>query len=246
MKLLREATQSITPKAHRNWCEILTCLGAVFLPGFIAATLMAISLVPQPVTTVESESSVGLTDAEPTIASVEDMNLESKAEAIAREKRLRDIELQLAAAHRQEKKAQRYQQSFADGITIETSAGTSVFAFGRPSDLVSVSCEQTEFGQVATISTSAEPSVFFVARYLSGCVAGELPAGTEIGMTMGLLGWEQRSQLNGAAEEPSEAFVEWALSGYVGEHAAPVVRTENLRLDEVRDALKSFFTEPME
>ena len=244
MKLLREATQSIMPKARRNWREILICLGAVFLPGFIAATLMAISSVPPPAAT--AESSVGLTDAEPAVASAEDMDLESKAEVTAREKRLRDIELQLVAAHRQEEKAQRYQQSFADGITIETSAGTSVFAFGRPSDLVSVSCEQTEFGQVATLSTSAEPSVFFVARYLSGCVAGELPAGTEIGMTMGPLGWEQRNQLNGAAEEPSEALVEWALSGYAGEHAAPIVRTENLRLDEMRDALKSFFTEPME
>ena len=58
-------------------------------------------------------------------------SVENEAEVAAREKRLRDIELQLAAARRQEEEEQRYQQSFAAGVRIETPLGTPVFAFGR-------------------------------------------------------------------------------------------------------------------
>lgn len=108
-----------------------------------------------------------------------------------------------------------------------------------------VSCEETEFGQVATLATSAEPSVFFVTRYLSSCVAGELATGTEIGTTLGPLGWEQHNQMNGAVEEPNPDFIEWALSGYTGEHAAPAADSD-LHLNEIAEAIKSFFTEPME
>ena len=86
---------------------------------------------------------------------------------------------------------------------------------------------------------------FFVARYLSGCIDDELAAGTEIGVTLGPLGWEQHNQVNGAVEEPSPDFIEWALSGYTGESAAPA--TENdLQFDEITGAIKSFFTEPIE
>ncbi|MBE9060300.1 hypothetical protein [cf. Phormidesmis sp. LEGE 11477] len=72
------------------------------------------------------------------------------------------------------------------------------------------SCEETEFGQAATLTTSAEPSSFFVARYLSGCTPGELGAGTEIGTTLGPLGWEQHNQMNDAAKEP----IRISLSGH--------------------------------
>lgn len=108
-----------------------------------------------------------------------------------------------------------------------------------------MSCKETEFGQVATLSTSAEPSAFFVARYLSGCRAGELTAGTEIGATLGPLGWEQHNQVNGVAEEHSLDSIEWALSGYTGEYAAPAAENQ-FQLDEITGAVKSFFTEPME
>ena len=130
-------------------------------------------------------------------------------------------------------------------MRIETPPGTSVFAFGQAGDLVSASCEEAEFGQVATLSTSAVPNAFFVARYLSGCVAGKLAAGTEVGTTIGPLGWEQHNQINGAVEEPSPDFIEWALSGYTGEYAAPTAESD-LPLNEITEAIKSFFTEPME
>ena len=193
---IRRAIQLEKSKASRPWRDILAALSALLAPGLAAGVLLAIAPAPQPVATVRS--SAGLTDAMTVESSVE-----NEAEVAAREKRLRDIELQLAAARRQEEKEQRYQQSFAAGVRIETPPGTPVFAFGRAGDLVSVSCEETEFGQVVTLATSAEPSAFFVARYLSGCIAGELTAGTEIGTTLGPLGWEQHNQVNGAVEEPS-------------------------------------------
>ncbi len=237
-----ETNQSETPETRRNWREIFTVLGAVLSPGLVAAILLPLSSVSSPTAV---RPSVGLTDAATVLESTEDTDIEGDSEAISRERRLRKIELQLAAARRQEEKEQRYQQSFAAGVRIETQSGTPVFAFGQAGDLVRVSCEETEFGQVATLATSAEPSVFFVTRYLSSCMAGELAAGAEIGMTLGPLGWEQRNQLNGSAEEPSPDFIEWALSGYKGEYAAPAAESD-LHLNEITEAIKSFFTEPME
>lgn len=231
-----------TTETRRNWREIFTVLGAVLSPGLVAGILLALSPVLLPTAV---RPSVGLTDATTTLESTEDLDGESDFAAIARERRLRDIELQLAAARRQEEKERRYQQSFASGVRIETPPGTSVFAFGQADDLVGVSCEETEFGQVATLATSAEPSVFFVTRYLSSCVAGELATGTEIGTTLGPLGWEQHNQMNGAAEEPNPDFIEWALSGYTGEYAAPAAESD-LHLNEITEAIKSFFTEPIE
>ena len=235
----REATQTETPRTGRPWRDILAALGALLAPGIAAGILLAIAPAPQPDVTVRSD--VGLADA----VAEEELGTESEAEVIAREKRLRDIELQLAAARRQEEKEQRYQQSFDNGVMIETAPGTLVFAFGQSGDLVKVSCEETEFGQVATLATSAEPSAFFVARYLSDCKSGELSAGTEIGTTLGPLGWEQRNQMNGAAEEPSPDFIEWALSGYAGEYAAPAAESD-LHIDELAETIRSFFGEPME
>ena len=234
-----EATQTETPRTGRPWRDMLAALGALLVPGIAAGVLLAIVPAPQSEMTVRTD--VGLTDA----VAVEEPSMGSEAEAISREKRLRDIELQLAAARRQEEKEQRYQQSFANGVMLETAPGTPIFAFGRAGDLVKVSCEETEFGQVATLATSAEPSAFFVARYLSDCAAGELATGTEIGTTLGPLGWEQHNQVNGAAEEPNLAFIEWALSGYTGEYAAPTAEI-NLHLDEIKGAIRSFFTEPLE
>lgn len=151
--------------------------------------------------------------------------------------------MQQPAAPRQVKKEQRYQQSFAHGVRLETASGASVFAFGRAGDIVKVSCEETDFGQVATI---ADPSTtFFVARYLSGCAAGDLAAGTESGTTLGPLGQEQHNQMNGAAEEPSPDFIEWVLSGYTGEYAAPTTESD-FHFNEIPEPIKSFFTEPME
>ncbi len=222
-----------TTETRRNWREIFTVLGAVLSPGLVAGILLALSSVSPPTAV---RPSVGLTDAT-TFEPTEDLDIESDSEAIAKERRLRDIELQLAAARRQEEKERRYQQSFAAGVRIETLPGTSIFAFGQAGDLVRVSCEETEFGQVATLSTSAEPSAFFVARYLSGCIAGELAAGTEIGATLGPLGWEQHNQMNGAAEEPSPDFIEWALSGYTGEYVAPTAESD-LHLDEITEAIR--------
>lgn len=235
----RKVAQTETPRTDRPWRDLLAALGALLAPGIVAGVLLAISLAPQHDVTVRSD--VALTDSE----AVEDPSMESESEAISREKRLRDIELQLAAARRQEDKEKRYQQSFANGVMLETVPGTPVFAFGQFGDLVKVSCEETEFGQVATLATSAEPSAFFVARYLSGCAAGELAAGTEIGTTLGPLGWEQRNQVNGAAEEPNLDFIEWALSGYTGEYAAPAAETD-LQLDEIKGSIRSFFTELVE
>ena len=239
--IVLEPNRSETTAIRRNWREIFTVLGAVLSPGLVAGILLALSSVSPPTAV---RPSVGLTDAT-TFESTEDMDIESDSEAIAKERRLRNIELQLAAARRQEEKEQRYQQSFAAGVRIETPPGTSVFAFGQADDLVGVSCEETEFGQVATLSTSTEPSVFFVTRYLSSCVAGELVAGTKIGATLGPLGWEQHNQVNGAVEEPSPDFIEWALSGYTGEYAAPAAE-DDLQLDEITEAIKSFFTESIE
>ena len=238
-----KAAQLDKPKVHRPWRDILTALGAVLAPGLTAGILLAIAPAPQPVVT--ARPSVGLTDATPVAESVEDLSIGSEADAISTKKRLREIELQLAAAHQQAEKEQRYQQSFAQGVRIETAPGTSVFAFGHAGDLVEVSCEETEFGQVAILATSAEPSAFFVTRYLSSCVAGELETGTEIGTTLGPLGWAQHNQMNGAAEEPSPDFIEWALSGYTGEYAAPTADTD-FQLDEIAGAIRSFFTEPIE
>ena len=239
MMTTRQATRTETSRTGRPGRDILAVLGALLAPALTAGILLAIAPAPRPDVTVRPD--VGLTDA----VAVEEIGTESEAEAIAREKRLRDIELQLAAARRQEEKEQRYQQSFANGVKLETAPGIPVFAFGRAGDLVRVSCEETEFGQVATLATSAEPSAFFVARYLSGCAAGELAAGTEIGTTLGPLGWEQRNQVNGAAEEPNPDFIEWALSGYIGEYASPAAETD-LQLDEIKGAIRSFFTEPVE
>ena len=226
----------------RNWREIFTVLVAVLSPGLVAGILLALSSVSPPTAV---RPSVGLTDATTTLESTEDLDIESDSEAIAKERRLRDIELQLAAARWQEEKEQRYQQSFAAGVTIETPSETPIFAFGQAGDLVRVSCKETEFGQVVTLSTSAVPNAFFIARYLSGCIAGELTTGTEIGTTIGPLGWEQHNQMNGAVEEPSPDFIEWALSGYTGEYAAPAAESD-LHLNEITEAVKSFFTEPME
>lgn len=237
-----EPNRSETTAIRRNWREIFTVIGAVLSPGLVAGILLVLPSVSPPTAV---RPSVGLTDATTTFEPTEDLDRESDSEAIARTRRLRDIELQLAAARRQEEKEQRYRQSFAAGVRIETPPGTSVFAFGQADDLVGVSCEETEFGQVATLATSAEPSVFFVTRYLSSCVAGELATGTEIGTTLGPLGWEQHNQMNGAVEEPHPDFIEWALSGYTGEYAAPAADSD-LHLNEIAEAIKSFFTEPME
>jgi len=69
-----------------------------------------------------------LADAATALESTEDTDIESDSEAIAKERRLRDIELQLATAHQQEEKEQRYQQSFAAGVRIETPSGKNGFA----------------------------------------------------------------------------------------------------------------------
>jgi len=51
--------------------------------------------------------------------------------------------------------------------------------------------------------------------------------------------------MNGAVEGPNPDFIEWALSGYTGEYAAPSAKSD-LHLNKVTEAIKSFFTEPME
>ncbi|MEM6254827.1 MAG: hypothetical protein AAF821_18075 [Cyanobacteria bacterium P01_D01_bin.156] len=146
---------------------------------------------------------------------------EYKARDAARVKRLREIELQLAAARQEEEKEARYQESFNGGITLDTPAGTPIYAFGQSHDQVEVSCKDTEFGAVATLASSATPNVFYKAQYLSSCTPGLVTPGTLLGETVSNLGWSEHSQLNGAAQEPQQPPLEWTLTGYSGEYQAP-------------------------
>jgi len=51
--------------------------------------------------------------------------------------------------------------------------------------------------------------------------------------------------MDGAVEEPSPDFIEWVLSGYTGEYAAPTTESD-FHFNEIPEPIKSFFTEPME
>jgi hypothetical protein len=169
---------------------------------------------------------------------------EVRARQNDRDKRLRDIELQLAAAHQKEAKERRYLDSQANAVVLGNGPDTSVFAFGQKADRVNVACESTEFGQVAIVSTSAAPKVFFKARYLRSCEPGQYSPGDEIGLTVAELSWSQHNQASGGAVEPNREYLEWALSGYAGEYAAPMAQGVELDVGAIAQNVKSFFDEP--
>lgn len=167
---------------------------------------------------------------------------EYKARDAARVKRLREIELQLAAARQEEEKEARYQESFNNGIRLDTPVGTPIYAFGQSHDQVEVTCKDTEFGAVATLASSATPEVFYKAQYLSSCTPGLVTPGTLIGETVSNLGWSEHNQLNGAAQEPQQPPLEWALTGYSGEHQAPAPASQ-VDWGQVARDIKERFTD---
>lgn len=166
------------------------------------------------------------------------------ARASAREARLREIELQLAAAHRQEAQEARYAESQREGVVLAAPESTPIFAFGVDDSKVTVACSTSEFGQVAVISTSAIPNKFFKAKYLRSCTAGQYTPGDEIGRTVGELAWSEHLQATGVAVEPSRGPVEMAMSGYrPGQYAAPTPESEVINLGAIAQEIKSIFSE---
>lgn len=209
-----------------QWCRWVSGViaGAAFSLNLgINAALVADA---QPVTNVHQTDATTETLNAETVALLEDVTSylntpEYKAQAAARDKRLRALELQLAAARQVEEKETRYQASFDGGIKLDTPTATPIYAFGQAHDQVEVRCKDTEFGAVATLASSATPDVFYKAQYLSSCTPGLVTPGTLIGETVSNLGWSEHNQLNGTAQEPQQPPLEWALSGYSGEHQAP-------------------------
>ncbi len=165
---------------------------------------------------------------------------EYKTRAIAREKRLRDIELELAAAKQADEKKARFTNSFNNSVVLETPPQTPLFAFGGKNAQTKVTCESTEFGFKLTLSTSATPEVFYVAKYVTGCKPGIVSSGTQIGQTVDILGWSEHSQVTGVAlAEPNRAPMEAVLVQYDGkEHQAPV---NEINLADTADRIKQLW-----
>jgi hypothetical protein len=161
----------------------------------------------------------------------------------ARDQRLRAIELQLAAAHRQEAREARYEKSRQEGIVLDATAGTPIYAMGTAGDRVTVACSTSEFGQTAVVSTSAFPDRFFKAKYLQACEPGQYKPGAEIGLTVGELIWSEHSQSTGTASEPSRTPVEMAVTGYrPGQYAAPFPDGEAVDLKAIAQGVKNIFS----
>lgn len=247
LEVFRIKREKVSSKNDRR--DMLTALVGLLLPiglgGLLLASSSAISLVSEQLggrrtsaTYIDGAHAPVLSDA----VAVSAESVAAVAENLATEQRLAEIERQLVVARELEAKEQRYERSFADSIRIETPPGTVVYALGGSQDQVSVDCESTEFGYIATLATSANPDNYYRARYLSGCTSGTVAGGTAVGETISILGWSQRSQETGAPEEPNTEAAEWALSGYTGQYAAPKPKDTDLAetLQIVRNRFDKF------